>query len=76
MFPLEYAVTFYYAATSRKIFHQKKCMSLHLEIQMQNMYLTEGLGSVWNIKLDPSPSILDIWRAEVLFDVLDKHVNT
>lgn len=51
-------------------------MSLHLEIQMQNMYFTEGLGSVWNIKLDPSPSILDIWRAEVLFDVLDKHVNT
>lgn len=41
---------------------------------MQSMYLTEALGSVWNIKLDPSPSILDIWKAEVLFDVLDEYI--
>lgn len=39
------------------------------------MYLTEAFGSVWNTELDPKiPSILDIWRAEVLFDVLNKHV--
>lgn len=44
---------------------------------MQSVYPTEVLGSDWNSNLDPLPSILDIWRAEVLFEVLyalDKHV--
>lgn len=52
-------------------------MSLDWEIQMQSMYPTKVLGSDLNSKLDSFPSILDIWRAEVLFEVLfalDKHV--